>query len=137
MSGLKTKESKRSVTQFINDIEDKQKREDCKVLLKLFKETTKKPAKLWEGNNLIGFGKYTYKRKGGKEEFEWFNSGFAPRKSNITLYLSCNLDEKKEELEKLGKVKAGKGCIYVKKLEDINIKVLEKMIKKYKDLTLY
>ena len=132
MMALKTGETKKSVSKFVNSIKDGSKRKDVKALLSLIKKITKKQPKIWGDNFMIGFGKYKYKRKGGKEEFEWFHAGFAPRKTNITLYLSCYL-EKEPLIKKLGKVKHGKGCLYVKKLSDINMDVLEKLVKKYKD----
>lgn len=131
--GLKTVETNKSVSKFVNSIENESQRKDVKVLLKLIEKITGKKPKIWGDNFMIGFGKYKYKRKGGKEEFEWFNVGFAPRKTNITLYLTCYLEKEKDLLKKLGKFKHGKGCLYIKKLEDIDLKVLEKMIKRNKD----
>ena len=130
---LATVETDKSVSKFVNSIEDEQKRKDAKVLVKLFAKATGKKAKIWGDNFMIGFGKYKYKRKGGNEEFEWFNAGFAPRKSNITLYLTCDISKEKEFLKKLGKCKHGKGCLYIKKLDDIDLDVLEKMVKRNKD----
>jgi hypothetical protein len=130
---LATIETNKSVISFINSLKDDTKREDCKKLIKIIQKITGNKPKIWGDNFLIGFGKYKYKRKVGKEEFEWFNIGFAPRKTNITLYLTCYLEKEKPLLKKLGKYKAGKGCLYIKKLDDINLKVLEKLIKKNKD----
>jgi hypothetical protein len=133
---MKTVETKKSVMKFINSIEDSQKKKDCKTLLKIIRDITGKKPKIWGDNFMIGFGKYKYKRKGSKEELEWFNIGFAPRKTNITLYLTCYL-EKEHLLKKLDRVKHGKGCLYIKKLEDVDMAVLKKMITKYKDGTWY
>jgi len=130
---LATVETNKSVKELINSIENDQKREDIKQLVKIFQEITGKKPKIWGDNHMIGFGKYKYKRKGGKEEFEWFNAGFAPRKSNITIYLTCYL-EKEPLVKQLGKYKAGKGCLYIKRLSDIDMSVLKKMITKYKDV---
>lgn len=130
---LKTVETTKSVTKFIDSIKDEDKKKDSKKLVALIRKVTGKKPKIWGDNFIVGFGKYKYKRKGGKEEFEWFNVGFAPRKANITLYLTCYLETEKDLLNKLGKHKAGKGCLYIKKLEDIDLKVLEKLIKKNKD----
>jgi hypothetical protein len=113
---LATVETKRSVNDFINSFDGKG-------------ITGKKP-KMW--GSIIGFGNYKYKRKGGKEEFEWFNIGFAPRKDRLTFYLTCYLD-KEPLIKKLGKCKHGKGCLHIKKLEDINLDILIKLIEKYKD----
>jgi hypothetical protein len=130
---LATVETNKSVSKFIESIKDDGKRKDCKKLVKLIQKITGKKPKIWGDNFMIGFGKYKYKRKGGKEEFEWFNVGFAPRKSNITIYLTCYLEKEKPLLKKLGKYTAGKGCLYIKKLDDVDLNVLERMIRKNKD----
>lgn len=137
MSGLATKETTRSVDDFIDSIDSSTKREDSKVLIKLMSEVTGKPPKVW-GNDkvpdfLIGFGNYKYKRKGGKEEFEWFNVGFAPRKNKLTIYLTCDLSQLEGDLKQLGKCKWGKGCLYINKLDDIELSVLKQLIDKSKN----
>lgn len=134
MCALKTTVTNKSVDAFIKSIKDESKRRDSEMLVKIFEEITGYPPKIWGDNFIIGFGSYKYKRKGGKEEYEWFNAGFAPRKNNITIYLTCYL-EKEPLVKKLGKIKHGKGCLYIKKLEDIDLDVLKKMIVKYKDNT--
>jgi hypothetical protein len=137
MSGLATKETTRSVDDFIDSIDSSTKREDSKVLTKLMSEVTGKPPKVW-GNDkvpdfLICFGNYKYKRKGGKEEFEWFNVGFAPRKNKLTIYLTCDLSQLEGDLKQLGKCKWGKGCLYINKLDDIELSVLKQLIDKSKN----
>jgi hypothetical protein len=129
---LKTTETNKSVPAFIKSIKDETIKEDSKKLVKIFQTITGKKPKIWGDNNMIGFGKYKYKRKNSKEEFEYFNAGFAPRKNNITIYLTCYL-EKEPLIKKLGKIKHGKGCLYIKKLDDVDMDVLKKLIKKYKD----
>jgi len=86
---LKTTETKKSVIACINSIKNETIRKDAKYLLSLIKEITKQKPKIWGDNFMIGFGKYKYHRKNSKEEFEWFNIGFAPRKDKLTLYLTC------------------------------------------------
>lgn len=130
---LKTVETKKSVSSYVNSLDEAVKK-DTKELIKIIKSITKKQPKLW--GTIIGFGKYKYHRKNSKEELEWFNVGLAPRKTNITLYLTCYL-EKEPLVKKLGKFKAGKGCLYIKKLEDINLAILKKLITKYKDNSWY
>ena len=130
---LATVETKKSVTAYINSIENEIKRNDAKVLLKLIQKITGKKPKIWGDNSIIGFGKYKYTRKGKKEELEWFNVGFAPRKANTTIYLTYYLEKEEALLKKLGKCTWGKGCLYIKKLEDIDLKILEKLIAKSKD----
>lgn len=129
MAGLMTKETNKSVDAFIDSIENKSKKEDSLILRKLMEDITGQPAKIWGDNFIIGFGKYSYTRKGGKEEFEWFNVGFAPRKSKITVYLTYDITKHPELLEKLGKCKYGKGCLYINKLADVDLSVLGELIK--------
>ena len=126
---LKTVETKKSVTKYINSIKEDSKRKDIETLVSLINKITGKKPKLW--GTIIGFGKYNYRRKNSKEDLEWFNIGLASRKANITLYLTCYL-EKEPLVKKLGKVKLGKGCIYINKLEDVDLNVLKKLITKYK-----
>ncbi len=137
MAGLATKESQRSVQEFIDNITNDSKKEDSKVLLDLIQRITGKEPKVW-GNEkvpffIIGFGKYSYSRKKGKEVFEWFNVGFAPRNIKLTLYLNFDLNEETQLLNELGKCKWGKGCLYINKLKDIKVDVLEKLIEKSKE----
>ena len=110
---LATVKTKKSASKVINAIERDSIKKDAKVLLKIFKEITGKKPRVWGTNNMIGFGTYKYKRKGSKEEHEWFNVGFAPRKDKITLYLTCYLD-KEPLVKKLGKCTHGKvACMSV------------------------
>jgi len=135
--GLVTKETKRSVQAFINSIESESKKADSNVLLKLIEEVSGKKGKIW-GNEkvpdfLIGFGNYEYQRKGGKETFEWFNLGFAPRKTKLTVYLNFDISKEEKLCKQLGKCKWGKGCLYINKLADVDLKVLKKLIAKSKN----
>ncbi len=133
MAGLATKETNKNVADFIESITNKSKQEDSKILLQLIEKSTGYPPKIWGDNFIIGFGKYTYTRKNGKEEFEWFNVGFAPRKTKITLYLTMDISQETKLLSQLGKCKWGKGCLYINKLADIDLAILEQLIKKSKD----
>ncbi|MEM7163313.1 MAG: DUF1801 domain-containing protein [Bacteroidota bacterium] len=128
MAGLVTKETNKSVPEFIDSIDNQTKRKDSKVLIKMMEKASGHSAKIWGDNFIIGFGKYRYTRKGGKEEFEWFNMGFAPRKSKITIYLTMDINEQMDLLEKLGKCKWGKGCLYINKLADIDLAILKELI---------
>jgi hypothetical protein len=106
-------------------------------LLEIIENITGTKPKMW-GNEInpdfmIGFGNYTYTRKSGKEEFKWFNLGFAPRKSKLTLYLSCDISQHQDLLKDLGKCKWGKGCLYINKLADVNLDVLSELIARNKD----
>lgn len=124
---IKTKPTTSSVEDFINDLQDEQKRKDSLVLLELMKKATGEMPVLWS-NSIIGFGNKRYKSPGTGREVEWLKMGFAPRKANLSLYISININEHALALEKLGKHKTGAGCLYINKLEDINIDVLKGMI---------
>lgn len=128
MAELKTKLNDGSVEDFINAVEEKQKREDSFALLKMMEDISGEPAKMW-GDAIVGFGTYHYVYASGREG-DWMLTGFSPRKANISLYLMAGFDQLGDELSMLGKHKSSKGCLYVKKLSDIDEKVLRKMIKK-------
>ena len=126
LAEIKTKQTSASVEDFINSIAGEQKQKDSFVILKMMEKATKEKPKMW-GSSIIGFGKLIYKSPATGREVEWFKIGFSPRKANLTVYL---LDMRKhaDALKKLGKHKIGGGCLYINKLEDVDIKVLEKMI---------
>ena len=126
MAELKTKERKASVEKFLNGVKEKQKREDSFKILKIMKQITKAEPKMW-GPSIIGFGKYRYKYASGREG-DWFLTGFSPRKQSLTLYLMSDLNKYNELFSKLGKHKTSKGCIYINKLEDVDVKVLKELI---------
>lgn len=126
LAEIKTKATSLSVIDFIDGIPDEQKRKDSHVILKLMEKATKEKPQMW-GSSLIGFGKLIYKSPTSGREVEWFKIGFSPRKSNFSLHL-INLQQHADALKKLGKHKTGLGCLYINKLDDVDIKVLEKMI---------
>ena len=128
MAELKTKLNDGSVEDFLNAVEDKQKRADSFTLLKMMGEISGEPAKMW-GKDIVGFGTYHYVYASGREG-DWMLSGFSPRKASLSIYLMAGFDQLGEELSALGKHKSSKGCLYVKKLSDVDEKVLRKMIKK-------
>jgi hypothetical protein len=126
MAELKTKATEQSVQDYLMQIEDENTRRDCQTICRLMEEVTQSPAKMW-GHAIVGVGDYKYLYENGRTN-DWFMMGFSPRKANISLYiLGCDAEEKKELLSRLGKHKASKGCIYVKKLADIDINVLKEM----------
>lgn len=127
LAEIKTKENSASVEDFINSVPDEQKRKDSYVLLEIMQKATGEKPKMW-GASLIGFGNVRYKSPATGREVDWLRIGFSPRKANLSLYLTMNVKEHAEALEKLGKHKTGVGCLYINKLEDIDIKVLKKMI---------
>ena len=123
---IKTKPTSLSVKDFINSIGDEQRRKDSFVILKMMEKATKNRAKMW-GSSIVGFGDVRYKSAVTGREVDWFKIGFSPRKANLTLYL-IDLQQHSEALMKLGKYKTGKGCLYINRLEDIDIKILENMV---------
>ncbi len=123
---IKTQPTSSSVTGFIDSIADEQKRKDSYVILQLMEKATKEKPTLW-GSSMIGFGKLRYKSPATGREVDWFKIGFSPRKANLSLHL-LNLERHAEALAKLGKHKTGKGCLYINKLADVDLKILEKII---------
>jgi hypothetical protein len=128
MAELKTKVSDVSVKTFIKAISNDQKRNDTLLLLKLFEICTNQPAKMW-GSSIIGFGNIRYVYASGREG-DWMATGFSPRKANLSLYVLGSFEGKAELLAKLGPHKTGKSCLYVKRLADIDMKILKELIKK-------
>jgi len=134
---LKTKVNDASVEDFLNSVTDETVRKDCGEILKLMEQVTKEPAKMW-GASIVGFGSYHYKGAGGREG-DWMLTGFSPRKQNLTLYLMGGFDKYGDLLQKLGKYKTSVGCLYIKKLDDVDKTVLKELIvanvKTMKDLS--
>ena len=126
LAEIKTKETSSSVADFIESIQDEQKRKDTQVILKMMEKATNEKPKMW-GASIIGFGKLRYKSPASGREVDWFRIGFSPRKSNLSLNL-IDLKRHEDALSKLGKYKAGMGCLYINKLADVDLKVLEKII---------
>ncbi len=123
---IKTKPTSLSVKDFIDGITDEQKRKDSHTILKLMEKAMKEKPKMW-GSSMIGFGDVRYKSPATGREVDWFKIGFSPRKANLSLHL-IDLQRHAESLTKLGKFKTGSGCLYINKLEDVDMKVLEKII---------
>lgn len=123
---LKTKVNDASVTEFLNGVVDERRRKDCFELLKLMKQITKEEPKMW-GASIVGFGSYHYKGKSGREG-DWMLTGFSPRKQNLTLYVMGSFDARPALLKKLGKCKTSVGCLYLKTLADVDMKVLKELV---------
>jgi hypothetical protein len=129
MAELKTKQNNADVLEFIKTFADtEQKCKDSVELIKLMEQTTGFEAKMW-GPSIVGFGSYHYKSERSRQEGDWPLIGFSPRKAAISLYVYSGMPEHAHLLEKLGKFKMGKACIYIKKLSDINQDALKVMIK--------
>lgn len=128
MAELKTQKTEANVQDFINAFADTdQKRKDSFELLDFMKEITGFEPKMW-GASMIGFGSYHYKSERSKQEGDWPLVGFSPRKAAISLYVLTGTDDQESLLENLGKFKMGKGCLYVKKLSDIDLNLLKQVI---------
>jgi len=123
----KTKETKANVEKFIDAVPDEQKRDDCRAVVQLMQKVTKAEPKMW-GTSIVGFGNYHYKYASGHEGNSCL-TGFSPRKQNLTLYIMPGFEQYEDLMSKLGKYKMGKMCIYIKNLSDIDITVLEKLIR--------
>lgn len=129
MAGIKTKQTSADVQEFINSFADtEQKRTDSYELLKIMNEISGFEPRMW-GDSIIGFGSYHYKSERSRQEGDWFLIGFSPRKAAISLYVYTGLSEHEHLLKDLGKYKSGKACLYIKKLDDIDINELKKIIK--------
>lgn len=126
MAELKTKRNTASVDEFIAAVPDEQKRADSKTLVSIMSEVSGCEAEMW-GGSIIGFGRYNYKYKSGREG-EWMLCGFSPRKQTMTVYVMGSSKEIEEMITRVGKHKRSKGCLYFKKLEDLDVEVLKKVI---------
>lgn len=128
MAEIKTKQTDADVSEFINSFANtEQKKKDSFELVKIIQELTSFEPKMW-GPSIIGFGVYHYKSERSKQEGDWPLIGFSPRKAALTLYVYSGSEKNEQLIEKLGKFKKSKGCIYVNKLSDIDVEVLKEMI---------
>ena len=128
MAELKTQKTDASVEAFLNSVADEGRKRDSFAVLDLMKQVSRAEPKMW-GPAIVGFGQYHYKYESGREN-DWFPIGFSPRKGNLTLYLTGGLESQADLLAKLGKHKAGKGCIYINKLADVDQSVLRQMLER-------
>jgi hypothetical protein len=126
MAELKTKPNDQSVDDFLQAVPDERKRRDSYVILEMMKRATGAQPRMW-GGSMVGFGTRHYRYASGRQG-DWFVTGFSPRKQNLTLYLAYALDRYEALLKKLGKHKTGKGCLYINKLDDVDMSVLEELI---------
>jgi len=126
MTELKTKKNELSVEDFLNSVENENRKKDSFLVLELMKKITKSEPSMW-GPSIIGLGHYQYKYSSGREN-DWFLTGFSPRKQSLTLYIMNGFSHYDEILSRLGKYKTGKSCLYINKLEDVDCAVLEELI---------
>lgn len=127
MAELKTKQTDQSVEAFLSRIEGDKKRQDSFAILELMKQVTGKEPKMW-GDSIVGFGNYHYKYASGREG-DMPLVGFSPRKQNLTLYIMSGFTDYDDLLNKLGKYKTGKACLYINKIEDIDLHTLQELVR--------
>src|SRR6266498_1413498 len=127
MAELKNKPTDQSVDSFLETIPDAQRRQDCETMVQLMQEATRTEPQMW-GSNIVGLGNYHYKYASGLEG-EWFLVGFSPRKNNLTLYLGSCVQTGEPLLKKLGKHKTGKACLYINRVEDVDLAILRELIR--------
>ncbi len=127
MTELKTKPNAKSAAAFVRGIKDERRRKDCTTVLKLMQRVTKARPRMW-GPSVVGFGDYHYKYESGREG-NWFLAGFSPRKQDLTLYVMAGVRRYPELLRKLGKHKTGVACLYIKTLDDVDLRVLEELVR--------
>jgi hypothetical protein len=123
---LKTKPTEASVIEFLNSVDNDRRRADALALLELMRAVTGEEPKMW-GPSIVGFGSYRYRYRSGHGG-DWFLTGFSPRKQSMTVYLLAGLDEQQELLNRLGKHKTGKGCLYINNLQDVDLATLRQLI---------
>ncbi len=126
MAENKTQKTKVLPLDFIEKVENDQKREDSKTLYKILVDITGQEGKMW-GPSIIGFGDYRYKYASGREG-DWFYIGFSPRAQNLTIYLMDGAETYTALLDKMGKYKTGKSCLYIKSLEKIDVEILKEVM---------
>lgn len=126
MAELKTKPTKASVAAFLREVDDPHKREDARAVMALMKDVTGKRPKMW-GTSIVGFGSYHYHYESGQEG-DWPVTGFSPRKQYLTVYIMPGFTRYGALMKKLGKYKTGKSCLYLKKLDDVDRKVLGRLV---------
>jgi hypothetical protein len=126
MAELKTIQTKASVDKFIQGIKDEKSRIDCYRIKEMMEKATKSRGKMW-GTGIVGFGDYHYVYDSGREG-DWFIAGFSPRKQSLTLYMMGGFNQFPGLMKQLGKYSTGKGCLYIQRLEDVDTKILQKVL---------
>ena len=126
MSQLKTQKNKASVKAFLDAVENEKRRKDAQTVLKLMRQVTGLRPQMW-GTSIIGFGSYRYQNTSGRKG-EWFLTGLSPRKQALTVYIMSGFSSYDTLLKRLGKFKTGRSCLYINKLEDIELSVLEQLV---------
>ena len=136
MAEAKTQPTNQSVKEFLNQIQEPERRADCFEIVKIMEKITGEKPTMW-GPSIVGFGSYHYKYASGREG-DWPMTGFSPRKKDLTLYIMMGFEKHADLMEKLGKHSTSKSCLYIKRLSDVHIPTLKKLMKiGLKDLKAY
>ena len=131
MAEAKTQVNDSSVQTFLDSIAEEKRRKDCWIIHDLMQQLTGHPAKMW-GSSIVGFGSYHYRYASGREGDSPL-AGFSPRKQDLTIYIQSGFERHTALMDRLGTYKTGKVCLYIKKLEDIDLPTLKKLIKESAD----
>lgn len=126
MVELKTQLTGQPVNDFLEEIDSPRRKEDCYTVKALMEKITGSPAEMW-GDSIVGFGRYRYHYASGRQA-EWMLTAFSPRKQSLTLYIMSGFDQYDDLLQRLGKFKTGKACLYVNSLDAVDMTVLEELI---------
>ena len=127
MAEAKTKANRASVDTFLESIEDDQVRDDCRAIAGIMQQATKARPEMW-GSSIVGFGRRTCTYANGRQA-DWMLTAFSPRKQNITLYLFPDFEDRDDLMAGLGKHSSGKGCLYIKRLSDVHVPTLKKLVR--------
>ena len=127
MAKMKTQETGASVAAFLDAVAHDQRRRDCSIVTEIMGRITGCEARMW-GPSMVGFGRYHYKYASGREG-DWFLTGFSPRKHSLTLYIMPGFADYGDLMSRLGKYKTGKSCLYINKLDDVDLAILEDLIR--------
>lgn len=127
MADLKTRKNRASVEKFLASVDNETRREDAFKVLELMEKITGEAPVMW-GTAIVGFGTYHYKYASGREG-DWMMVGFSPRKQNLAIYIMPGFSAYDELMEKLGKHKTGKSCLYINKLDDVHLPTLRKLVR--------
>lgn len=128
MAENKTVKKNNSVEEFLGSVTDPMRKEQCLIINRMMEEITGRKAEMW-GESIVGFGDYHYKYASGREG-DFFRVGYAPRRQNLSIYIIAGFERYPDLMEKLGKYKTGKSCLYVNKLEDIDVNILSELIRR-------
>jgi hypothetical protein len=128
MAALKTVPTRASVARFLARVSDPRRREDCRTLHRIMGRVTRARPRMW-GSSIVGFGQYHYRYASGREG-DWFLAGFSPRKQDLAIYIMAGLSGEGALLRRLGPHRAGKSCLYVKRLADVDLRAMQTLLRR-------